>query len=165
MKYRIFGGEITPHMWTVKRLTNQGFWWLCTSSFQHFSMITHIEIHCFLTQWCLKMEVSTLWWKLKRNIWIVLEITGCICKVERLTRYGFWWHCMPFFSILARSFMQNTLLYDSVMSKDELSKLWWKFRWNIRFFLKTTAHMCIKCRKKEQIMVSGVISYYFGIPT
>ncbi len=48
--------EITGHMCTVEKLTSYGIWWHCMLLFQHSSMITHAEIHCFLTQWCLKMS-------------------------------------------------------------------------------------------------------------
>jgi len=49
-------------------------------------------------------EVSTLGWKFWWNVCIFLKITGCICKVEKLTSYRFWWHCMPIFWLSSRIF-------------------------------------------------------------
>ncbi len=42
---------------------------------------------------------------------------------------------------------RNTLFPDSVMSEDELSKLWWKLRRNISIYLEIILQMCIKDRK------------------
>ncbi len=45
--------EITAHIWNVEKWTNYSFLEHFILLFQHYNMIVHAEIHCFLTQWCL----------------------------------------------------------------------------------------------------------------
>ncbi len=47
---------ITGRICKVEKLTSYQFWWHCMQFFRHSSQITHAEIHCFLTQRCLKIS-------------------------------------------------------------------------------------------------------------